>query len=96
MEPTVTIVLAAEGYPAKPIIGDSIEVREFEDKNAKIFWAGVERGETDLLTSGGRVLAISARGDSLSDARSKCYKAADQIQFEHKILRRDIAIDSTL
>lgn len=94
MHPTVTVVLASEGYPSKPNTGAPIVLQDYpheiKGKDVKIFWAGVSHDP--MQTAGGRVLAVSARGDSLSDARSKCYQAADRIQFKHKILRRDIAI----
>jgi len=49
-----------------------------------------------LVTSGGRVLAVTALGDDISDARKKAYAAADKIQFDGKQMRTDIGLASEL
>ena len=59
---------------------------------AEIYHAGTAPGPGGtVVTSGGRVLAVSARGDSVADARAKAYAAADLIDFDGKQVRRDIA-----
>ena len=58
----------------------------------KVFHAGTARNEQGrLVTNGGRVLAVTARGDSQAAARATAYKGADLIQFVGRQLRRDIA-----
>ncbi|MFP5225421.1 MAG: phosphoribosylamine--glycine ligase [Actinomycetota bacterium] len=90
----VTVVLASGGYPGtyetgKPITG-------IEDAEALgdviVFHAGTKGADDGtLVTAGGRVLAVSALGNSVADARAKAYEAADLIRFEGKMNRTDIA-----
>lgn len=87
------VVLAAEGYPAKPVknapitgIADAAHV-----PGVQIFHAGTRLDEKgQLLTSGGRVLSITATGDSLPQARARAYEAAAKIHFKGKQMRTDI------
>jgi phosphoribosylamine--glycine ligase len=92
----VNIVLASGGYPdaykkGLPITGIQ-EAAAMPD--IVVFHAGTKRENMDTacpyLTNGGRVLGVSAIGDTLKDALDKAYAAADKIQFEGKQLRRDI------
>ena len=89
----VSVVLAAHGYPASPRSGDVISgLEEAAATGAEIYHAGTAPGPGGtVVTSGGRVLAVSARGDSVADARAKAYAAADLIDFDGKQVRRDIA-----
>jgi phosphoribosylamine--glycine ligase len=89
----VSVVLAAHGYPASPRTGDVITgLEEAAATGAEVYHAGTGWGEGGtIVTAGGRVLAVSARGDSVEDARAKAYTAADLIQFDGKQVRRDIA-----
>ena len=89
----VSVVLAAHGYPASPRSGDVISgLEEAAATGADIYHAGTAPGPGGtVVTSGGRVLAVSARGDSVADARAKAYAAADLIDFDGKQVRRDIA-----
>ena len=89
----VAVVLAAHGYPGTPRAGDVIEGLEAAAATgAEVYHAGTAPGERGtIVTSGGRVLAVSARGDSVADARAKAYAAADLITFEGRQMRRDIA-----
>jgi len=92
-ESSVTLVMAAEGYPGEPRSGDPIEGIEFAEMlpEAVVFHAGTDRGaDGRLLTKGGRVLSVTAIGSSVEDARRQAYKAADLIQFRGRQLRRDI------
>ncbi len=91
--PAVTVVLASGGYPGSypkgiPITGvDEIE----QGEELQVFQAGTALDEEGrLVTAGGRVLAVTALGDDLDQARERAYAAADAIQFEGKTLRRDI------
>jgi len=89
----VSVVLASAGYPGSPRTGDVIT--GVEEANAMdgvtVHLAGVKRAGDDLVTAGGRVLAVTALGDTLADARDLAYGAADKISFEGMQLRRDIA-----
>jgi phosphoribosylamine--glycine ligase len=89
----VSVVLAAHGYPASPRTGDVITgLEEAAATGADVYHAGTAPGEGGtIVTAGGRVLAVSARGDSVEDARAKAYAAADLIRFDGKQVRRDIA-----
>jgi phosphoribosylamine---glycine ligase len=89
----VGVVLASGGYPGPydagmPIGGlgaaGSIE-------GVEVFHAGTELRDDRVVTSGGRVLTVSALGDALEDARGLAYEAASRIEFEGKTFRRDIA-----
>jgi phosphoribosylamine---glycine ligase len=91
-DPSVAIVFAAEGYPAKPRTGDVITgIEEAETLGAKVFHAGTRRNQTGQLeTAGGRVLAVTASAPSLPDAIAAAYRAAAPIQFAGMQYRKDI------
>ncbi len=88
-----TVVLASEGYPGSYPKGRAISgVEAAEATGALVFHAGTQRNESgELVTSGGRVLSVTGRGDSLRAAVDQAYAGADAIHFEGKTLRRDIA-----
>ncbi|MCB9841602.1 MAG: phosphoribosylamine--glycine ligase [Phycisphaeraceae bacterium] len=92
--PACTIVLASQGYPEKPRTGRVITGLDEAAaiQNATIHHAGTRREGNDILTAGGRVLGVTALGDTLADARHTAYRAADLINFEGKLMRRDIAL----
>ncbi len=88
----VNIILASGGYPGEYKKGLPITGIEEAEKipSVVVFHAGTtSQGET-LCTNGGRVLAVTAVGDTLQEALDRAYAAADKIQFEGKYLRRDI------
>lgn len=90
---SVTLVIAAEGYPGEPRSGAVIEGIEFAEMipEVVVFHAGTDRrSDGKLVTKGGRVLAVTALGESMEEARQRAYKAADMIQFPGRQLRRDI------
>ena len=92
-EATACIVLAAEGYPGPYERGRVIEGIEdaMADPDVVVFHSGTARNwEGKLVTAGGRVLSVCARGRSLSTALSKARDAAEKIRFEGKHFRRDI------
>lgn len=89
----VCLVLAAEHYPAEPRKGDEITGIEFAESlpSVIVFHAGTGRdSQGRLLTAGGRVLNVTALGESLTEARARAYRGADMIQFRGRQLRRDI------
>ncbi len=88
----VGLTLAAAGYPDAPRSGDAISgLAEAGEAGAHVFGAGVAAGESGgLVTSGGRVLTVVGRGRDVSEAASTAYAAAAAIEFEGKVVRRDI------
>ena len=89
----VAVVLAAAGYPGTPRAGDVISgLDEAAASGAEVYHAGTApaQGGT-IVTAGGRVLAVSARGGDVAEARERAYAAADLIAFDGRQMRRDIA-----
>jgi phosphoribosylamine--glycine ligase len=93
----VTVVLATEGYPEAPRTGDAIEgLDAAEATGVMVFHAGTRRRDDGaIVTAGGRVLAVSALGASLADARTRAYDAAGAITWPGRQLRTDIALDAS-
>ena len=86
----VTTVLAAPGYPDKVRSGGRITIPEVPS-DVIVFHAGTKRDAGgELLTAGGRVLAVTGLGESLDDAQRRSQEFAAQIDFEGKQFRRDI------
>jgi phosphoribosylamine--glycine ligase len=88
----VVVVLASQGYPGAPRTGDVITgvPRAAEVPGVTVHHAGTRREGDRLLTAGGRVLAVTAAGATLEDARSRAYRAAQAIHFDGVQMRRDI------
>ena len=93
----VCVVLASEGYPVKYEKGFVIRgLERFEREDSYFcFHAGTRRVGEDIVTNGGRVLGITAKGRDLKQARENAYKATEWITFDNKYMRHDIgkAID---
>jgi phosphoribosylamine--glycine ligase len=89
----VTVVLAAEGYPAAPRTGDAIAGMEAAAAVAgvTVHCAGVEAGHASLMTAGGRVLQVTAMGASLAEARDRAYTAVSHVTWPGMQYRSDIA-----
>jgi phosphoribosylamine--glycine ligase len=90
---SMTVVVAAEGYPGTPRKGGLIEGIEAAEKvpGVTVFHSGTARhGSGALLAAGGRVLAVTALGDTLAEARERAYQAVDMIEFADGFHRRDI------
>jgi phosphoribosylamine--glycine ligase len=86
----LTVVGACEGYPSSPRTGDLIEGLD-AISDATVFFAGVALGpDGRLRTAGGRVLAVTALGRSLADARDRAYRAIDHLSWPGMQYRRDI------
>jgi phosphoribosylamine--glycine ligase len=91
----VTVVLASGGYPSKYDVGKPITGLEAAGgEDVHIFHAGTRRENDSLVTAGGRVLAVTALGDTVSAAREVAYEAASQIHFDGCHYRRDIALSA--
>lgn len=88
----LTVVMAAEGYPATPKKGGRIDgIPAAEANGAKVFHAGTTLSMDGALTAnGGRVLNVTARGDTVRAARDTAYAAVDAIRFPEGFCRRDI------
>lgn len=88
----VCVVLASEGYPVKYEKGFLIEgLEKFEGKDSYFcFHAGTKKTDQGIVTNGGRVLGITAKGRNLTEARKNAYEAAGWINFENKYMRHDI------
>jgi phosphoribosylamine--glycine ligase len=88
----VVVVLAASGYPASPKSGDTIYGidRAAERPNVAVYHAATRDADGKIVTSGGRVLAVTATGKSLVEARERAYSAVDDRAFEGVHFRRDI------
>jgi phosphoribosylamine--glycine ligase len=92
-EPCVTVILASGGYPDVYETGVPIEglAEAATVKGARVFHAGTVRQEGRVVTAGGRVLAVSALGKDLAEARERAYEAVSLISFEGMHHRTDIA-----
>lgn len=89
----VAVILTSAGYPGDYQKGKVMSGMESVD-DCLLFHAGTKIGEDgSLLTNGGRVLAVVAYGDDISQAAQKAKSAAEKIEFEGKYFRRDIAND---
>jgi phosphoribosylamine--glycine ligase len=91
---TVTVVIAAEGYPAAPVKGDLIEglAEASHVQGAYVLQAGTAAGpDGTLISAGGRVLNVVGTGPDLAQARSTAYQAAAEIRMRGGWCRRDIA-----
>jgi phosphoribosylamine---glycine ligase len=94
----VCVVMAAKGYPGSPAKGGEITGlgAAAADPGIAIFQAGTRRDATGrLLAEGGRVLDITALGDTIEDARRRAYEAIDKIRWQDGFCRRDIAANKS-
>jgi phosphoribosylamine--glycine ligase len=96
-ERCVSVVLASGGYPEKHETGFEITgIEAAEATGALVFHAGTAMDGDRLVTSGGRVLAVSALGSSFQVARSRAYDAVSKIHFQGRHARTDIAVRAEL
>lgn len=84
------VVMAAHGYPEQPRKADVITGLPAEAPDAMVFHAGTTKLSKDLVTSGGRVLCVTALGDSAKVAQARAYDALSSIAFDGMQFRRDI------
>jgi phosphoribosylamine--glycine ligase len=91
----VTVVLSSEGYPDASTVG--VEIRGIQDAEAAgalVFHAGTALRGDRLVSAGGRVLDVTAVGDSIGQARARVYDAIERIDFPGAQFRRDIALEA--
>ncbi len=89
---TVTIIVAARGYPGTPASGGLIRAIEAAEQveGVTVFHAGTALGPEGLVAKGGRVLAVTAVADTFANARARAYRGVDQIDFADGFHRSDI------
>ncbi|MDY3331272.1 MAG: phosphoribosylamine--glycine ligase [Pelistega sp.] len=88
---TLGVVMAAHNYPASPRTGDTITGIPAPSAECVTFHAGTKLDGDTLLTSGGRVLCVTAIGDTVAQARQTAYETVSRIQFDGVQYRKDIA-----
>ncbi|MFM7482170.1 MAG: phosphoribosylamine--glycine ligase [Candidatus Methylopumilus sp.] len=86
----LAVVLASAGYPETPKLNDEIHIEDRVISDTYIFHAGTMFKDNKLLTSGGRVLAVTALGYSVKEAQSKAYEAINTVKFNGAQYRKDI------
>lgn len=92
--PAVCVVLASDGYPEKPKMGVAIHglERAAAVPGAQVLHSGTKRLPSgEIVTAGGRVLSVTALGDTMAEARDVAYRACEEIVFVGKTFRSDIA-----
>ncbi|NLJ52457.1 MAG: phosphoribosylamine--glycine ligase [Alcaligenaceae bacterium] len=87
----IGVVLASHNYPADPRTGDIISGLPEDSNEVMVFHAGTKLVDGEVLTSGGRVLCVTALGESIQEARTKAYDAIENIKFDGMQFRKDIA-----
>ncbi len=90
----VTVIIASAGYPGKYETGKLVSGLEDARKlpDVFVFHAGTKRSGSEIISAGGRVLAVTALGNSAAQARERAYAAVAKIHFEGCRFRRDIAL----
>jgi phosphoribosylamine--glycine ligase len=91
-EPALCVVMAAKGYPGVYDKGSEIKGLDAAgaDPKVQIFHAGTKRDGKRILADGGRVLGVTARGDTIAEAKTLAYAAIDQIDWRQGFCRHDI------
>jgi phosphoribosylamine--glycine ligase len=84
------VVVASEAYPAQPVVGDAIQFPAQCHPDVKVFHAGTRLEGDQCVTSGGRVLCVTALGEGVRSAQHLAYDALKGIQFRGMQFRRDI------
>jgi len=84
------VVMAAAGYPDAPRKGDPVIVLPADSEDCVVFHAGTQFVDSQLLTSGGRVVTVTALGDSVRAAQRRAYDAVAQVRFAGQQYRTDI------
>lgn len=94
-KPAVCVVMASEGYPGTPKTGVPIKGLDADDlpEGTVVFHAGTKRDGSNYYTTGGRVLMVSSSGETVAEARKRCYEAVNRISFDGAFYRKDIAAE---
>ena len=86
----LAVVMAAHGYPDAPRKGDTIHGLPAPEDDCRVFHAGTAMNGKEVVSSGGRVLAVTALGGNVSAAQRRAYEVAEKIRFDGMQFRRDI------
>jgi len=86
----VCVVLASEGYPELYPNNEEIRNNNLDSENIQVFHAGTKKEDGKILTNGGRVLGVTALGDTLQSAIENAYSGVEKISWPHKYYRKDI------
>ena len=84
------VVIAAAGYPASPVKGDEISGLPKAADDARVFHAGTADKDGKVVTNGGRVLCVTALGDTVKIAQQRAYQLLEPIRFKGMQYRKDI------
>jgi phosphoribosylamine--glycine ligase len=84
------VVMASANYPSTPRLGDSITGIPAAQPDCVVFHAGTVLKDGKVFTSGGRVLCVTALGDTVKQAQTHAYALADKLHFKGMQMRRDI------
>lgn len=91
----VGVVIAAEGYPGQPVLGQRIAEGQFRSGNIKVFHGGTSRDDLgNLVVSGGRIFTVTGRGHTLGFARNMVYAAIKSFHLPKTFHRDDIAAEA--
>ena len=91
-EVAMTVVMVAEGYPGDYDKGKVIDGLDKTERSL-VFHAGTKSNGNEVVTNGGRVLAVTGTGGSLEEASAEAYKAVSRIQWDGLYFRKDIGED---
>lgn len=88
----VTVMMVSGGYPGSYEKGKIISALDLVEKSI-VFHSGTKSDGKNILTNGGRVLAISSLGNNMNEALETSYRNAERIQFDKKYYRKDLGFD---
>ncbi|HEX4111841.1 MAG TPA: phosphoribosylglycinamide synthetase C domain-containing protein, partial [Stellaceae bacterium] len=88
--PSVSVVLAAQGYPGEPKRGGEIRGLDTVARDVHVFHAGTRQEGGKLVADGGRVLNVTALGETMAEARRRAYDAIARIDWPDGFCRHDI------
>ena len=90
---SATVMLVSQGYPEKYEKGKAITFETYKDYDGAVFHAGTKQQDDQIVTNGGRVISVSAKGDNIPEVLKKAYQQVDKISFEGKFYRKDLGFD---
>ncbi|HDR05153.1 MAG TPA: phosphoribosylamine--glycine ligase, partial [Candidatus Marinimicrobia bacterium] len=89
---SMTVIMASGGYPGDYIKGIPIKGLDQIPNNITVYHAGTKLDNNQIVTNGGRVLAVTSKAENLNKARELVYAAIPKIQFQNSFYRKDIAL----